>query len=136
MMFVTLFVSVLNKKDGTFTYANGGHCQPVLCHDGKISLLDGLSGPAPGVAADFEYREFSCSIQKNTRLFLYTDGVSEAQNESKELFGEERINSCVLKHSELDVAGFSESMLNEISSYRGTAPQSDDITMLTIDYPA
>lgn len=134
MMFVTLFIAVLNRKTGTISYANGGHCLPVMCHDEKISLLEGLSGPAPGVAPDFEYKEFSCTIEKNTRLFLYTDGVSEAQNEQKELFGDNRINSCVLRHSALDAAAFSETMLDEIRSYRGEAPQSDDITMLVIDF--
>ncbi|WP_074943768.1 SpoIIE family protein phosphatase [Succinivibrio dextrinosolvens] len=135
MMFVTLFLGVLNRKTGAFTYANGGHCQPVLCHNNSVSVLEGLSGPAPGVADGFEYKEFSCLIDKNTRIFLYTDGVSEAQNEEKQLFGENRINLAVSKFASLDVKEFSESMLNEILSYRGTAPQSDDITMLVADYP-
>ncbi len=135
MMFVTLFLGVLNRRTGAFTYANGGHCQPVLCHDKKVSVLEGLSGPAPGVADGFEYGEFSCTIEKGTRIFLYTDGVSEAQNEAKELFGEERINQSVTRYASYDVIKFSEAMLNEILTYRGTAPQSDDITMLVADYP-
>lgn len=135
MMFVTLFLGVLNRKTGSFTYANGGHCQPVICHDNKVSVLEGLSGPAPGVAAGFEYKEFSCLIERNSRIFLYTDGVSEANNEAKELFGENRIYQNVNKFGALDVKDFSESMLNEILSYRGAAPQSDDITMLVVDYP-
>lgn len=135
MMFVTLFLGVLNRKTGSFTYANGGHCQPVICHDNKVSVLEGLSGPAPGVASGFEYKEFCCSIDRNSRIFMYTDGVSEAHNEAKELFGEKRIYQNVNKFASLDVKDFSESMLNEIFSYRGTAPQSDDITMLVADYP-
>ena len=135
MMFVTLFLGVLNRKTGSFTYANGGHCQPVICHDNKVSVLEGLSGPAPGVAAGFEYKEFSSLIERNSRIFLYTDGVSEANNEAKELFGENRIYQNVNKFASLDVKDFSESMLNEILSYRGAAPQSDDITMLVVDYP-
>lgn len=134
MMFVTLFVSVLNKRTGEFTYANGGHCQPVLCRNHSVSVLDGLSGPAPGVVPDFEYREFKCSIEKDTRIFLYTDGVSEAQNEAKALFGEERIYQCVERLSDLDVNACAESMLKEIITYRGKAPQSDDITMLIADF--
>ena len=135
MMFVTLFLAVLNRKTGELTYANGGHCQPVLCHNRKVSVIEGLSGPAPGVASDFEYKEFKCSIKKNTRIFMYTDGVSEAQNEDKKLFGENRIYDSVKKLSALDVKAFSEGMMKEILSYRGNAPQSDDITMLVIDYP-
>lgn len=135
MMFVTLFLAVLNRKTGELTYANGGHCQPVLCHNRKVSVIEGLSGPAPGVASDFEYKEFKCSIKKNTRIFMYTDGVSEAQNEDKKLFGENRIYDSVKKLSALDVKAFSDGMMKEILSYRGNAPQSDDITMLVIDYP-
>lgn len=135
MMFVTLFLGVLNRKTGVFTYANGGHCQPVICHDNKVSVLEGLSGPAPGVASGFEYKEFCCSIERNSRIFMYTDGVSEAHNEAKKLFGENRIYQNVNKFASLDVKDFSESMLNEIFSYRGAAPQSDDITMLVADYP-
>lgn len=135
MMFVTLFLAVLNRKTGELTYANGGHCQPVLCHNRKVSVIEGLSGPAPGVSSDFEYKEFKCSIGKDTRIFMYTDGVSEAQNEGKQLFGENRIYDSVKKLSALDVKAFSEGMMKEILSYRGNAPQSDDITMLVIDYP-
>ncbi|MBP5243944.1 MAG: SpoIIE family protein phosphatase [Succinivibrio sp.] len=135
MMFVTLFLAILNRKTGELTYANGGHCQPVLCHGKKVGVIDGLSGPAPGVVPDFEYKEFKCFIEKNTRIFMYTDGVSEAQNEEKDLFGENRINFCVNNLSSLDVKTFSAVMMNQILSYRGNAPQSDDITLLVIDYP-
>lgn len=134
MMFVTLFLGVLNRKTGSFTYANGGHCQPLICHDNKVDVLEGLSGPAPGVASDFEYKEFSCSIEQNSRIFMYTDGISEANNEAKELFGEDRIKQSVNKFSSLDVMSFSDGMLNEILAYRGSAPQSDDITMLVVDF--
>lgn len=134
MMFVTLFLGVLNRKTGSFTYANGGHCQPLICHDNKVDVLEGLSGPAPGVASDFEYKEFSCSMEQNSRIFMYTDGISEANNEAKELFGEDRIKQSVNKFSSLDVMSFSDGMLNEILAYRGSAPQSDDITMLVVDF--
>lgn len=65
---------------------------------------------------------------------MYTDGISEANNEAKELFGEDRIKQSVNKFSSLDVMSFSDGMLNEILAYRGSAPQSDDITMLVVDF--
>ncbi len=133
MMFVTLFLSVLNKRTGKFEYANGGHCQPVICHNGEISLIDKISGPAPGVAEGFEYTGFETCIEDKSKLFLYTDGVSEAQNFRQELFGEERIYQNVKKFSTRDVKLFSFSMLGEVYRFRGTAPQSDDITMLVVD---
>ncbi len=133
MMFVTLFLGVINKRTGEFCYANGGHCQPVICHDGDISLVEGLSGPAPGVVDGYSYKEFKTEIPMHSKLYLYTDGVSEAQNPENLLFGENRIYECVKKYYKEDVRAFTDNMMQEIITYREDANQSDDITMLVID---
>lgn len=132
MMFVTLFVGILNKTSREFSYVNCGHCVPYIVKDKKVSLLEGLSGPAIGVAPDFEYKFFKQTLPPSCNLFLYTDGVSEAQNQNQELYGEERISSFLERLSTDDPYRMCSKMMDDIILYRNNAPQSDDITMLNV----
>ncbi len=132
MMFVTLFIGILNKKTGELSYVNCGHCLPYVVKNGKADTIEGLSGPAIGVAPGFEYKAFSVNVPADSNLFFYTDGVSEAQNQSQELYGEKRIVEFLENANERDPAKVCSRMMNELVLYRNKAPQSDDITLLTV----
>ena len=130
MMFVTLFVGILNKKSRELSYVNCGHCLPYIIKNGKVEAIKGLSGPAIGVAPEFEYRSFSVNVPSESNLFFYTDGVSEAQNSAQELYGENRIVEFLENVNEMDPAKICSRMMNELVLFRNKAPQSDDITIL------
>lgn len=132
MMFVTLFVGILNKKSGELSYVNCGHCLPYIVKNGKTEVIEGLSGPAIGVAPGFEYRSFSVNVPAESNLIFYTDGVSEAQNSAQELYGETRIVEFLENVNEMDPAKICCRMMNELVLYRNKAPQSDDITILGV----
>lgn len=132
MMFVTLFVGVLNKKTGEISYVNCGHCVPYIFSEGNVDTIEGLSGPAIGVAPDFEYKSFSTKVPLNSNLFFFTDGVSEAQNPQQELYGEKRIEHFLRKLKETDPDRVCSKMMGELILYRNKAAQSDDITILCV----
>lgn len=132
MMFVTLFVGVLNKKTGELSYVNCGHCVPYIFSDGNVDTIEGLSGPAIGVAPGFEYKSFSTNVPLNSNLFFFTDGVSEAQNPQLELYGEKRIEHFLKKLKETDPERVCSKMMGELILYRNKAAQSDDITILCV----
>ena len=133
MMFVTLFIGVLERRSGRLTYANGGHCQPlVFSSSGEVRALTGQSGPVVGALPECSYEEFSATLKAGEGMLLYTDGVSEAQNEAHELFGEERIKELLRERHDSSSTQLLAAVEDAVERFRGAAAQSDDITMVAL----
>ena len=130
-MFVTFFCGVLDTKSGHLRYCNAGHNAPVLLNATK-SLLTVVSNIPLGIVTGAIFQEQETDLQYDDALFLYTDGITEAENIRHELFGEERMLNALsnLKGSRAHI----EEMQKAISVFVGNAPQSDDITMFIIHY--
>ena len=130
-MFVTFFCGVLDMKSGHLRYCNAGHNSPVLLNTTK-SLLPVESNVPLGIISGFVFQEQETDMQYDDAIFLYTDGVTEAEDVSHELFGEERMMNVLsgLKGSRAHL----EEMQKALNAFVGEAPQSDDITMLIIHY--
>ena len=131
MIFVTFFCGVLDMKNGHLCYCNAGHNAPVLLNTTKV-LLPVVSNVPLGIVPDAVFKEQETDLQYDDALFLYTDGITEAENASHELFGENRMMNALsaLKGSQDHL----EEMQKAISAFVGDAPQSDDLTMLFIHY--
>lgn len=135
MMFVTLFVAIFDEKTGKFSYGNAGHCQPcIIKANNTVTELIGLSGPAIGVMENIPYQEYEGKLDNDEYLFVYTDGVSEAQNSNKEFFEVKNILSVLKNETFKESKSVIDKMLSEVITFRETAPQSDDITMMSIKY--
>lgn len=130
MMFATLFTAVLNVRTGEFHYVNAGHCLPIIVGQDRIRELEGTSGPAVGVFEGSTYESFTDTLKPGEYLFVYTDGISEAQNSRKEFFGTERIIENLAKGKFNTANSLVYSVLYGILEFREDAAQSDDITML------
>ncbi|SHK41050.1 sigma-B regulation protein RsbU (phosphoserine phosphatase) [Selenomonas ruminantium] len=138
MMFVTAFVGLLNIKTGHFTYVNAGHNPPLIYRkkENKFSYMDVKRNFVLGGMDELMFKGQDLTLEPGDKLFLYTDGVTEALNESDELYGEERLIDT------LDAAGADKVNLQELLAmvqkslalHVGTAAQSDDITMLALSY--
>jgi serine phosphatase RsbU (regulator of sigma subunit) len=131
-MFVTFFLGTLDLVSGELRYCNAGHNPPLILTD-DIRQLPGETNLPLGIVADFEYKENSIVLRPDDALFLYTDGVTEAENAQAELFGEERM-TAVLRGGRKDSAEHLTDMQAAVSEFVGEAPQSDDLTMLFIHY--
>ena len=131
MMFVTFFCGVLDMKSGHLCYCNAGHNAPVILNTTK-SLLPVVSNIPLGIVAGAAFQEQETDMRYDDALFLYTDGVTEAENAKHELFGDTRMLNTLsgLKGSRSHL----EEMQKAIDVFVGDAPQSDDITMLIIHY--
>ncbi len=132
LMFVTLLIITVSKKDGFLRYANAGHCRPMICKDGGIMELEGLSGPACGVVEGYEFKQFEGALAKGDRLVIYTDGISEAMDAKGELYGEEALRKVVLEHRDSGASDLNQAILASVAAHRGSAEQSDDITLLSV----
>ncbi|MBQ7457133.1 MAG: SpoIIE family protein phosphatase [Desulfovibrio sp.] len=132
-MFVTLFIGLFDPQTGDLHYANGGHCLPyILAQDGSIRQLENLSGPLVGAMPGLVYTDFHDTLQIGDRCFLYTDGLTEAMNANKDLFGDANVAASLTKHATLSPSLLEKAVFEDICQFRGTEPPSDDITMLTI----
>ncbi len=131
LMFITTFVAIYNPKTGELTYSNAGHNNPYVLSD-RLITLDGEHGVAAGIFNNAEYEEFTIKLNEGDLLFMYTDGVSEAQNKEGGFFGEDRIEACLKNHYNCDAESLLDDMLEEIKTFAGGAEQADDITMLAL----
>ena len=134
-MFVTLVYAVFNPQTGRLTYANGGHNPPLVIHaDGSSTLLPQTGGIMLGVMDGFDFEQSAYTLERGETLVLYTDGVTEAMNEAEEEFGVERLVEVFESdpsHAS-DPKAATEAIFDAVHKFAGDAPQSDDITCLTI----
>ena len=133
MMFVTLVYALYDPESGTVTYANGGHCNPLLVHpDGSSVELALTGGVALGVMPGLEYREDQTTLEPGDTLVLYTDGVSEAMNSGGEEFGVERLQELFANQPPTSAKMATEAIFQAVSDFAGNTPQSDDVTCLVL----
>lgn len=136
-MFCTMFLGVLDLASGKLSYCNAGHCAPILKRGNDAEGLNVSINIALGVISDFPYQEQEVMLGKGDGIFLFTDGVSEAENASKELYSEKRVLGKLkyaFKKTRQTAKGLVDAMVSSIDEHVGTAEQSDDITMLMIAY--
>ena len=141
-MFVTFFLGVLDLSDGSLRYCNAGHNAPVKVKNEskevKGETIDCKPNLPLGVLAGFGYEEQNALLAAGDTLFLYTDGLNEAENVSHEQFGEERMNKAIERCSKINGEGVKEpkEMIEDITAdvqaFAGNAEQSDDLTMFAI----
>ena len=131
-MFVTMFCGVLDLKTGHLRYCNAGHNAPVLVGKGVNAELHVIPNLPLGVLAEMSFTEQEADLECGTGLFLYTDGLTEAENATHELFGEERMYKAI--DSKLGSEEQVRAMTGAVKAFVKEADQSDDLTMLYIRF--
>ncbi len=130
-MFVTFLCCVWDLHTGQLKYCNAGHNAPLLFTN-KISSLDVLPNLPLAVMKNFEYVEQEAILHYDDAIFLYTDGITEAENSDRQLFGIERLTKVLsCRKGALESL---QSVQNAVSEFVGNAPQNDDRTMLFIHF--
>ncbi len=132
-MFVTFFLGILDLDTGKITYTNAGHNPPVLIRSkAEPEILHDRPSLPVGLDEDFDYPEFSMKFHKGDKLFVYTDGVSEAENDQHQLFGEEAIMTELKRNSSADPRALIKGVDQALASHVQDFTQSDDITMMVV----
>lgn len=136
-MFVTLFVGSYNLKTGLLEYCNGGHDAPLLVNvkEKRAELLPCVSNLPVGVMPGWEFEMQEAMISSDTLIFMYTDGLPEAENVDQEQFTESRmfeVADQLLEEKEVTPELLIERMSDAVRHFVGDAEQSDDLTMLAI----
>jgi serine phosphatase RsbU (regulator of sigma subunit)/ketosteroid isomerase-like protein len=130
-MFVTCFYCILDPKSGSLSYANAGHDLPYVWHGGACEELRARGMPL-GLMPGMHYEQKEIVLQKGESALLYTDGLVEAHNPQREMFGFPRLQTLVSEHAE-EERSLEEALLEELYSFVGEGwEQEDDITLLTL----
>ena len=144
-MFVTAWLGILTISTGKLISACAGHEYPVFYRKNKgFKLEHDPHGVALGSMAGMKYRNVEWPLAPGDMLYLYTDGVPEANNEKSELFGEKRMMAALEKSMEsvkengdtvkIDLELFLQTMRLQIDDFVGDTPQFDDLTMMCLEY--
>ena len=139
-MFLTLFLGVLDCRTGELAFCNAGHNAPVSIQSSEFSVqsLEVKANLPLGIEPEFVFQAQKLPMSKNDLLFIYTDGLTEAENKRHEQYGDERmlraIGDCRLQIADCSPRKLIEAMKTDVTRFVDGAQQSDDLTMLAIRY--
>ena len=134
-LFVTAWMGVLNLTTGHFVYVNAGHNPPMLMRKGENFQF--LKSKVAFVLAGMEgvrYKQAETTLYPGDRIYLYTDGVTEATDIHDELYGEDRLEKALNERKDLSVREMLVGVKASVDNFFGEADQFDDITMLGLEY--
>ena len=132
-MFVTVFYAIYDIRTGLLTYCNGGHNPPYLLHaDGTTEQLPMTQNAMVGAYKRIIFKESTLQLEQGDTLVMFTDGVTEAMNPAREMFGIKRLDGILRGQTDKSCQQMIESIKTGISDFVGDEEQSDDITMLLL----
>ena len=134
-MFVTVWLGILDLTNGQLVSANAGHEYPVLkTPDGDFEILKSKHSFVVGGMKGMKYRESEMTLAPGSKLFVYTDGVPEAEAEGEVRFGYERFLKALNAHKDEAPEGLLNAVSRSVADFVQEHPQFDDLTMLCIHY--
>lgn len=135
MMFVTVFLGIINLKDGRVIYTNAGHNPPLICGSGSEAVFLKSAPAAPlGIDEDTIYKTFDFKLERGEQLFMYTDGVTEAFNKEGLMFSDEKLRTLLSQPDQLSPRTQVQAVYEQLKTFAEGAEQTDDITILALKY--
>ena len=135
MMFVTVFMGLLDLTTGRFIYVNGGHNPPMVYHKStdQFEYMDVKQNIVLAMMDEMDFEQQEIQLENGDILYLYTDGVTEAMDINNNQYGEERLSKCLNNvDKNADLPTILKNVRDDLSDHVGEADQSDDITMLAV----
>ena len=134
-MFVTVWLGILDLTDGTLVSANAGHEYPILkAPDGDFELIKAKHSFVVGGMKGLKYREFKMQLLPGSKLFLYTDGVPEAETKGEKQYGYDRFLTALNRQKNGSPQVLLTAVEADVQEFVQEYPQFDDLTMLCIHY--
>jgi sigma-B regulation protein RsbU (phosphoserine phosphatase) len=132
-MFVTAFIGIINLATGEVQYINAGHCSPLLKNEAGYQYFNTRLNLVLGAFPEYCYKSGKFKLRPGNRLFLYTDGVTEAQTKNLKMYGTERLQQT-LNQKEMPLSDTLKHIHKSIKNFVKNAPQFDDVTMLALEF--
>jgi sigma-B regulation protein RsbU (phosphoserine phosphatase) len=131
-LFVTMILGIVETATGRMVYGQGGHNPPILVPAQGKPTYEPAGGMPLGVFEDAKFGERELQLKPGETLLVYTDGVTEAMNQAKDLFGEDRLEKAVTGVADLSPEKIAERVIEQVEGFVLEAERSDDITLLAI----
>ena len=134
-MFCTAFLGILDLKTGQLKYCNAGHNAPfIIDAQGDVVPMNVTPNLPLGIFSGFPYEGQEMQIERKTMLYMFTDGVNEAENNDKELFNDDRLIGLLKRNASMEPGEIIDETFEKIKLHANGAEQSDDITVMCIKY--
>jgi len=132
-MFLTTFYAIVDTEQSVVRYASAGHNPPLVARTGRkgLDLLEATGMPL-GIVEDARIVANVVDLHPGDTLICYTDGVTDARNERRELFGLERLKEVVETTAGRSASEIAETIREAIFAFAGGAPQADDVTVVVL----
>lgn len=130
--FVTLFLGILDAKKHEVSFGNAGHNRPLLFSSGEEPETLDYGDLVLGFAEQVEYSVQKVELRPGDVLVVYSDGINEAMNRSREQFGEQRLIETLSSIRTRSASEMVASVVEQVQNHAGTAPQGDDLTIVVI----
>lgn len=133
-MFATIFCGVLDMNGGKLEFSDGGHCTPyVIRRDSEIEPLTGPKNLPLGVMDDTVYKSYETQVKSGDRIVVYTDGITEAEDQNKQQYGAVRLQAMLGRVRTASGTEMLQSIIAEVDRFAGGATQSDDIAVMIVE---
>jgi sigma-B regulation protein RsbU (phosphoserine phosphatase) len=134
-LFITCFYGVLDPAEGTLLYCNAGHNPPYMISPENESSPISLerTGMPIGIEEDSRWEREKVAFSPGDKLILYTDGITEAQNEDGAFFGESLLIDAIQDNAHASAYELQGIILDKVRSFMGDTPQFDDITLMILE---
>ena len=133
-MFVTCFLAIIDKRTGKMAYANAGHNPPVVGSNHHFEYLKAFHGLLLGCFKNVRIKDEEITLNPGDSITLYTDGITEARNNNGDFFGDERLIEVFNKKDYTSIVELHHTIKDVVAEFVSGAPQSDDITFVTLKY--
>lgn len=133
-MFATLFLAVIDMRTGVMQYVDAGHCPALIVNSGGVRRLPAVKQLPIGVFADETYEECMYELQPGDSVVLYTDGITEAENERGERFTMKRLEDALHSVRSGRPEEVTRNVIDQVFHFSGEYPQSDDIALMVLKY--
>lgn len=128
-LFVTLCVAVYDKRNHTAQLANAGHLMPLRLHGATVEEIPLPPGLPLGIEPEVSYQEYSISLSPGEAVLLISDGITEARNADREMFGEERVTALLRRKG---AAPYGEALMQGVLDWQRGVAANDDRTVLEL----
>lgn len=134
-LFITSWIGKLDLDKGKLTYVNAGHNPPLIKQNNEeFEYLNSSANLVLGLMEGMPYEEYELNLNYGDMIFLYTDGLTEANDNYKEFYGEERLKAILNKHKDKKLSEIINEIIKDLSHFCKNQEQFDDITMLILRY--
>jgi sigma-B regulation protein RsbU (phosphoserine phosphatase) len=129
--YVTMLFAVWNDESRTLQVANSGAVQPVFCRSGETVTVRAEGFPL-GLFPDITYDEFNVATQPGDVLVFVSDGISDAENEKGEMYGQEQLDAMICGHRDQSAQEIADAILNDVARFQGAHDRFDDETIVVL----